>query len=338
LKEITLKPIIHHDEYSALLEKPINDYFAEAIFEPLLDVVREAGIKPNEKDQAKHACESPVKKALRDGAIYYAASQGMFTGKFTAPVSRELRGYGAVYSGGVFRLKPEDVPLEIKAATVQSEAASREVHLRVLDVLDEMTRNLPQAQTGVKMDKPIEKLTAALDKQLSKSFDGVPKKTMPAPAPIRPENVEATAKSVESNLEISLKDFSLKQIKILREKILENLRNGGRSDRLGKIIEARYGIAKRYAAARAEHEAALLIAKYREQRYRAMGIQSYIWETQHDERVRHTHRILDQTRQLWDAPPVTNSNGDRNNPGEDFNCRCVSRGILKLALSQIHPN
>lgn len=40
------------------------------------------------------------------------------------------------------------------------------------------------------------------------------------------------------------------------------------------------------------------------------------------------HQELDGTEQSWDDPPVTNEDGDRNHPGEDYQCRCVAYPIL----------
>lgn len=54
-----------------------------------------------------------------------------------------------------------------------------------------------------------------------------------------------------------------------------------------------------------------------------IGITSYTWDTSHDERVRPMHAALDGEVFEYADPPVTNEQGDRNNPGEDYNCRCA---------------
>lgn len=44
--------------------------------------------------------------------------------------------------------------------------------------------------------------------------------------------------------------------------------------------------------------------------------EQYVWRTQHDERVRTSHRVNDGRIFSWSEPPLT------GHPGEDYNCRC----------------
>lgn len=55
---------------------------------------------------------------------------------------------------------------------------------------------------------------------------------------------------------------------------------------------------------------------------KASGIVEYTWRSTHDNACRRMHRELDGTVHRYDDPPITNEAGDRNNPGEDYNCRC----------------
>lgn len=64
-------------------------------------------------------------------------------------------------------------------------------------------------------------------------------------------------------------------------------------------------------------------------RCRAAGIDKYEWSTSLDERVRPGHAALEGQSFSWSDPPETNDDGDRNNPGEDFQCRCVACPILE---------
>jgi GNAT superfamily N-acetyltransferase len=44
--------------------------------------------------------------------------------------------------------------------------------------------------------------------------------------------------------------------------------------------------------------------------------------------VRDMHDELEGTEHAWDDPPVTDKYGNRNHPGEDYQCRCVAVPIL----------
>ncbi len=95
-------------------------------------------------------------------------------------------------------------------------------------------------------------------------------------------------------------------------------------------IEARFDVSKNKATFLAEQETNLLVAKFREERFKETVGDEYTWMTSHDSRVRHDHKVLDGQRFFFSTPPITNRvTGARNNPGEDFRCRCVARPVLK---------
>ena len=85
-----------------------------------------------------------------------------------------------------------------------------------------------------------------------------------------------------------------------------------------------------------------MVSKYRQIRYEEVGIDNYIWSTSHDSRVRHDHRELQGKVFSFSNPPITDkATGARNNPGEDFGCRCVAipvmpeREVLRKELANV---
>ena len=63
---------------------------------------------------------------------------------------------------------------------------------------------------------------------------------------------------------------------------------------------------------------------------KAAGVNKYRWRTVRDEAVRPMHAKLDGQVFSFDQPPVTNKNGDRNNPGGDYQCRCQAEIVIDL--------
>jgi len=60
------------------------------------------------------------------------------------------------------------------------------------------------------------------------------------------------------------------------------------------------------------------------------GVQTYMWLTQRDSRVRKAHLELDGEIADWDDPPLSSDvsdNEEDNHPGEDYGCRCVASPI-----------
>jgi SPP1 gp7 family putative phage head morphogenesis protein len=63
---------------------------------------------------------------------------------------------------------------------------------------------------------------------------------------------------------------------------------------------------------------------------RAAGITQYRWRTTRLENVRPYHKRLENTLHSWNDPPITNPKGDRNHPGEDYQCACQAEPVIEL--------
>lgn len=93
---------------------------------------------------------------------------------------------------------------------------------------------------------------------------------------------------------------------------------------LAKKIQEIGEVSAKRAKFIARDQTAKLVSAMNRERNLALGIEEYRWSTSHDERVRPSHRKLDGKTFRWDDPPSV------GNPGEDFNCRCVSVPLLKF--------
>ena len=67
------------------------------------------------------------------------------------------------------------------------------------------------------------------------------------------------------------------------------------------------------------------------------GSTHYRWVTENDSRVRENHRLLHNTIQRWDDPPMGGGTkpGDRGAPGSGWGCRCLSVPIPAEAAPQV---
>lgn len=328
---ITLTPIVVRDSYTTPVEKEIVTYFEETLFDPLRDVVAGAGVRLNEARDERH---SAIWDALLAGLIWYA--HGVFSGVFNAAISRGLRAIGAMKRGDGFALAQEDIPLPLKGAVALSLQRSAALHEEVLSTLSRIEENLTAAPTGLNFTKAVDKITNDLQEQLVRSVSSV--EGLPAPSPVSEGVTGQLREKLTQETSRAVKDFTLEATQELRSLVRQNLSEGGRTDRLASIIEARFGVAQRKAQFLANQETSLLVSGYREQRYRELGSTEYVWETVGDGKVRPTHgesndhRSLNGRRFSWDAPPVVDSaSGRRCHPGQDYNCRCIARPILVFA-------
>lgn len=114
--------------------------------------------------------------------------------------------------------------------------------------------------------------------------------------------------------------------------VLRGFRAGRRAEVLGEEISDRFGVSRKRGAFIARDQIETLNGNLTRNRQINLGIPGYIWRTALDERVRPSHADLEGEPFGWDDPPVTNSSGDRNHPGQDFNCRCVAEPDFSTLL------
>lgn len=110
--------------------------------------------------------------------------------------------------------------------------------------------------------------------------------------------------------------------------ILEKAPQGQRVEVLAKRLQETFDVSKSKARLIARDQTLKLNGQIQKEAQRAAGIDSYIWTTVSDERVRDRHRDLDGTVQLWSDPPVVSDDGRREHPGGDYQCRCFAVPVL----------
>lgn len=327
----TLRPIAHKDAYTVAIEEKVRAYFEETIFGPLREMLEQAKVPDADRI---NAVTSALRSALESARIWYA--DGAFYGSFSASISRELRGLGATFDArdSSFRFPQGKLPIDLQDVVFRSIDRSRDVHAQVIEFLDEAQANIAIAATGIEVEVALSRIRGDLYKQLemSLSAETTALEFVEVSADVTPFVSQVIATEFRENLDLYIKNFLATEIPELRAEVAANAFAGYRADRLAKLIEARYGVSKRKAAFLADQETSLFVSKFREARYREIGVRSYKWSTSHDDRVRRDHKLLDGTVHSWESPPITNrTTGARNHPGEDYRCRCVPIAILTTA-------
>ena len=110
-------------------------------------------------------------------------------------------------------------------------------------------------------------------------------------------------------------------------------RTGMRVEALAGSIAERFSVSDSRAELIARDQVLKLNAQISQTRLRAVGVERYTWSASRDDRVRPDHEELDGQEFSFDDPPITcKRTGETNNPGEDFQCRCVAIPILPTEL------
>jgi SPP1 gp7 family putative phage head morphogenesis protein len=128
-----------------------------------------------------------------------------------------------------------------------------------------------------------------------------------------------------------IKSIAEDQLDQVTELLDDAFEAGDDVDTVRAKVKERFDVSKSRADLIARDQVLKLNSQITQARQRSVGIESYIWSTSNDERVRPGHDDLEGETFRWDDPPVTNEEGDRNHPGEDYQCRCVAIPVLPEA-------
>lgn len=106
-------------------------------------------------------------------------------------------------------------------------------------------------------------------------------------------------------------------------------------------IKVRFNVSEAKAKLLARDQTAKLHSNYIRNEHLKLGIKDYIWLTVGDERVRHSHKVLNNKVCSWDDPTIYKDNiegvwkkkssikGVLKQVGEDYQCRCSIYAIIQ---------
>lgn len=317
----TLRPIPQPQRELEAIEAHIKAVFRFLIYEPLM---RELHLAPTKLENAFN----PLFDAIESGRVTH--HHGVFSGRFSAQITRQLKKLGAKWDKATktFRLPLQELPYDIQQAVVLS-LARFEKRLDRID--DRLAQILPeQIADHVHVSTMFDKAIFRVDEQFQKSV-----KAITISPTLTADQRERIARDWQNNMRLWIKDFTAKEITELRKKIQQNAFTGNRIDSIIKTIQQSYGVSMNKAKFLARQETALLVTKLKEVRYTEAGIPEYRWSCvagSKNHPVRPSHKILDGKIFRWDAPPITTAPDEpprRNNPGQDFNCRCSAIPVVR---------
>lgn len=309
------------EDYAGL-EKAIEEQLLKGLYLPLIKACKLDWVKlTNESD--------PVKDALLSGRIGF--HYGRFSGRFNAQTSKRLRELGAKWDKktNTYQIHLNDLPDDIRSTITLSIGNFQKTLTKLSDALSKvLPEEISEKVNSAKFfDTALWKLDKKVDKTLNK-ITVLPKLT--------PERRKKIADEWQENLQKYIKGWTEEAIIKLRKEVEAHVMKGGRFEELAKAIEKSYGVTTRKAKFLARQETNLLMTKFKETRYTEAGADEYIWGTvagspKHP--VRPSHKALKGKTFRWDDPPITTMPGEpqrRNNPGEDFNCRCFAKPIVRF--------
>lgn len=313
-----LKPYDYAD-----MEDQVLTAIWKIVFQEVVRAIRKVDPATAKVIQIQNAPQSALEKALQEGRIQYLS--GVFSGDFNAQIAVDIRRLGGRFDKRmhVYFIDVKVVPSWVKAAAENFRSKAKALHEEIKRILGDTESMLEQivGEQSINAEKTVE--------HVQDGFRTAADAISVSPV-ITPESKAQLAKEYSDNMKLYIRDFSKSAIHSLRDVVEDNAMKGYRFDRLIDVIKQRYGVTRSKAEFLARQETALFMAKYREMRFKEGGVERYRWSTAHDEKVRNSHKDLDGRTFFYDQPPITDKHtGARNNPGQDFNCRCVDIPILE---------
>ncbi len=293
--------------------------FLEQIYQPLLAILQ------RDDDQLQNSMDGLI-KAIETGKIVFY--RGRFTGNLTSSLSRDLKKLGAKWDRrqGCFTIPLASLDPDMRRAISLAEARFKQTFSRVQSYLSTIAPE--EVADKFKAEKLFDRTIFKVEKSFQESVKGI------TIAPELTDDQRARiAEEYSKNMQLYIKDFAEKEIEELRKRIQENSFKGIRYESVIKEIQRSYGVSVNKARFLARQETSLLMTKYKQVRYQAAGVNEYVWRCvagSPAHPVRPWHKKHDGKVFRWDKPPQTDAKGNRKNPGQDYNCRCVARPIVRF--------
>ena len=142
----------------------------------------------------------------------------------------------------------------------------------------------------------------------------------------------------------SLPEQALQQIEGLAQR---GVRTGRSAREISAEIQKRFETTRARADLIARDQVSKLNGQLTEIRQRSVGVETYIWRTGRDERVRDSHDVLEGMLCRWDDPTVYSDDGgetwksrssiggEEAHPGQPVNCRCNAESNLTEVLESL---
>lgn len=208
------------------------------------------------------------------------------------------------------------------------DAPGKKINKLMDDIESEFFKQLDQGELEKALTRVGQKTANAHKRELGKQL-----RAALAVDPTLKENLSpAIADFVAENVAL-IKTLPSKYFSDIEQQVISGVRAGLRWEEIALGIEGHYGPDEK-AVARSRLIARDQVGKFfgelNKTRQQDLGIDSYVWRTVEDERVREEHRKRDGKVFQWDNPPGEDPTdpGTGGHPGIAINCRCWPEPVI----------
>jgi SPP1 gp7 family putative phage head morphogenesis protein len=318
MREKQLRPVEVPIRFDRKVEQEILAFLFEVLFNPILESMESTR-------ETYFNSTSAIEDAIRSGRLQFA--DGIFKGSFNATLTKEFRKLGLKKDQRIngYRIQVGNLPIPLQIAISQTASNYQKMATSMLSAIDNLKfdEQLGGLSFASTYGEVIDDVNVGLNKTVNKVL-GISVELTDAQR-------QVITQQFSENLKLFVKDFAESQIISLRKDVEKAVFAGIRAESLQDVIKDRFKVSESKAKFLAKQEISLLTAKYKQSKYQEVGINRYKWSTSQDSRVREDHKELNGKIFSFDDPPITNKDtGARNNPGEDFGCRCKPIPIAEI--------
>jgi SPP1 gp7 family putative phage head morphogenesis protein len=300
------------------IEAAILKLFRDELYAPLL---REIAVS---EKLLNNANESLFDSIVKGKVTFEKGKFHTFSGNFSSTLTKELRSIGAEWDRGArtFAIPHSKLPKEIQHAI----SISQHRFNRLMDRINSLIKTLDAQRIADKFQGA--ELFGITLERLNRKISGM----IVAPE-LTASELERISKEYSKNMQLYIKDWTQGEIQELRGNIQKLVTRGGRYEGVVKEIQNRYHVGRNKAKFLARNESSLMMTKFKQVRYQSAGITEYVWECvigSPNHPVRHFHKLNNGKTFRYDTGAIINSKGDKRNPGQDYNCRCIDRPKVRF--------
>lgn len=317
----SLKPVVMQKGLEKEVYNKIVDFFNDYLFSFIEEVLNDNKVY-NSKG---------IVSALLMGRLKYERGLFYSKGKISNNLAKELEKLGAKWSktSKGYRITDKKLPADVLQAIARVNIHNQEKISKIKSYLDGLSDTSDYIKRNMTFDIEISGIMKNLDVQLKRSLE--PLGTIPLE--MTDFQVKEITNNYTTNLGYYINKWSGSEIIKLREKLQPYILGGYRAESLEDMIQKEKNISKKKAKFLARQETELLVAEYRKNRFKEMGVTRYRWSSVMDERTRPLHRQLNGKIFSWDNPPIIDEHtGERGNPAEAYNCRCVAIPVVDSSM------
>ncbi len=314
------------------MEAALVQWFRAELYAPVMKLLGQPS-----KRLANANTVNPLVSAIQSGRVRFY--RGTFSGSIDAEVSKELRRLEARFDrkSGSWKIPASNLPPDIRVAI---DAASSRFE-RVLASIDQKLAQILPAEIAEQLSVAslFDSSLGKVERNFRQTVRGIT-----VPPELTDERRKRLSEEWQSNMRLWVKDFTEAEISKLRADLQQHAFAGNRYESAVKTIQKSYGVSLNKAKFLARQETSLLMTKFQETRYTEAGVNEYRWgcvKMPHDKtpgehvkgNVRYSHGLLEGKIFRWNDPPITSAPGEsvrRNNPGQDYNCRCFAIPIVRF--------